>query len=285
MNKPLVSIVIPVKKSSKELGRCLNSIKNQNYRPIEVIINDDKNSPSYENEKLARTFNTKILRIKYMTKNLSMAQARHTGFLETVGEYVLHLDADMTLSKNLIEEAVKKMKFLGNSYGGLIIPEKSRAQDFWGKARALERRCYIGEETIECARFYRTDVYKKIGYHDDALVYSEDKDVDLRVREAGFKIGRIKLYIIHHEGRSKLLNQFKKRFYYGTTGERYIHKHPREAFLQANIIFRPAYFKNWRLLLSHPILTIGMFILRISELFAFSMGMIYARIFKERVVN
>ena len=283
MNKPLVSIVIPVKDRTQELKRCLASIKKQNYNPIEVIVNDDQKSSSQENKKLIKIFNTKSLRVIYITENKSMAQARRTGFLESKGKYVLHLDADMTLPINLIKEAVGIMEKLGKSYGGLIVPEKSQAQDFWGKCRALERSCYVGDESIEAARFYRSAVYKKVGYHDDALVYSEDKDVDLRVRKAGFKIGRIKSFIVHHEGENKLINQFKKRFYYGTSGEKYLRKHPREGLLQANIIFRTAYLRHWKTLIKHPILTIGMFTLRFSELAAFATGMLYARsIHKQR---
>lgn len=278
MKNSLVSIVIPVKNASGELQRCLSSIKKQTYRPIEIIVNDDKNSPSKKNEEIVKKFNKKTLIAFYANKNTSMAQARRTGFLASKGKYVLHLDADMTLSRNLIKEAVNTIGRLGNSYAGLIIPERSKAQDFWGKCRALERSCYIGDESIEAARFYRSDIYKKIGYHDDALVYSEDKDVDLRVRDAGYKIGRIKSFITHHEGENKLISQFKKRFYYGTTGERYVRKHPREAIIQANIIFRPAYLRNWKLLAKDPTLTLGMFILRIAELIAFTTGMFYSRI-------
>jgi len=152
-----------------------------------------------------------------------------------------------------------------------------------GKCRALERSCYIGDESIECARFYRSNVYKKIGYHDDTLVFSEDKDVDLRVREAGYKIGRIKSFIIHHEGKNKLFNQLKKRFYYGTTGERYVKKHPKAAFRQANVLFRPAYLRNSKLLAKHPIFTFGMIILRITELTAFATGMIYTRLLSKKL--
>lgn len=277
-NHILVSILIPIKNDSKKLKKCLESLYNQTYRPIEVIINDDKKSPSEDNKQLAKKINSQKLKVVYFNKNEGMAQARHSGFLVSSGECILHLDSDMTLTKNLIKECVQKI----DSYGGLIIPEKSVASDFWGNCRKLERECYLGDESIECARFYKREAYEKIGYHDDSLVFSEDRDVHIRIKEAGYEIGRINSFIYHHEGKNKLTTQFKKRFYYGTTGERYIKKHPLEALIQANIIFRPAFFRNWKLLAKNPRLTIGMFILRLAEFTAFTAGMIYNRFLSSR---
>ena len=274
----LASIVIPIKDNSDMLKKCLDSISKQNYRPIEVIINDDKKFPSGDNEELAKKFDSRKLKIVYVKKNEGMAQARHSGFLISSGECVLHLDSDMTLGKKVIKECVQKI----DPYGGLIIPEKSVASDFWGNCRKLERECYLGDESIECARFYKREAYEKIQYHDDSLVFSEDRDVHIRIKKTGYKIGRINSFIYHHEGKNKLTTQFKKRFYYGTTGERYINKHPLEALIQANIIFRPAFFRNWRLLAKNPHLTIGMFVLRLAEFTAFTAGMIYNRFFSSR---
>lgn len=277
VNYPLVSIIIPIKNDSRKLEKCLKSIKNQSYKNIEVLVNDDKINPSLENKKIVNRFNTKKLKVIYLNKNEGMSQARHTGFLASKGEYILHLDSDMTLQRDVAEKAVEKMK----GYGGLIIPEKSIANDYWGKCRSLERTCYLGDESIECARFFSRQAYEKIGYHDDSLVFSEDRDVHIRIKQAGYNIGRINAYIYHHEGKNKLISQFKKRFFYGKTGERYVKKHPLAAIKQANVLFRPAYLRNWKLLLKHPGLTIGMFTLRILELTAFTGGMIYNKFLKK----
>jgi glycosyltransferase involved in cell wall biosynthesis len=53
--RPLVSIIIPTKNSSKLLGKCLMMIRKQAYKNIEIIIVDDgKSSDISEIKKLAR---------------------------------------------------------------------------------------------------------------------------------------------------------------------------------------------------------------------------------------
>ena len=48
---------------------------------------------------------------------------------------------------------------------------------------------------------------------------------------------------------------------------------PAFALKYGNIIFRPAFFRNWRKLLSHPILTIGVFLVKSLETLAGLSGM------------
>lgn len=275
MQKDLVSIIIPLKKTNNaDLKGCLSSIYNQSYPIIEVIVNEDKNETSNKNKALCIQYNKPSLKVIYLRENQgNTTEARNYGYKFTKGAFIFHLDSDMKLSKNVIKECVKAM----DQFDAMIIPEKSVGKGFWAKCRSLERSCYIGDDIIESARFIKRDVYEKVGKHDKRIVFSEDKDLDLRIRNAGYKIGRIKSFIYHDEGEIKIWNHFKKRIFYGKTAESYIRKHFLFSLMEGNVIFRPAFFRNWKKLIIHPILLLGIFFLKIIEFAAVFLGIIYSK--------
>lgn len=267
----LVSIIIPTKNASGHLNSLLSSLIDQTYKNFEVIINDDKNTT--DNTKvILKKFNKK-LKIKYLRENVSMAQGRKSGAGQATGKYQLHLDADMSLSPKVLESCTKEIK---KGYDALVIPEISYGKGYWAKVKSFERSMYIGDETMESARFFSKKAYLAVGGHNEKMVLSEDKDIDLRVRKAGFKIGRISEPIHHNEGYLSLKKDLQKKFFYGKTAHVFIAENPKHAFHQANLIFRAAYFRNWKKLVTNPVLTVGMFLMKTLETLAAFWGLLTA---------
>ena len=106
MNKPLVSVIIPVYNAQKYLSQTVESVLNQSYENIEIIIIDDS---SIDNSfQLAKSFrNEKITSITQ--KNTGAAIARNTGLKLANGKYIQFLDADDRLSPHKIELQVKAL--------------------------------------------------------------------------------------------------------------------------------------------------------------------------------
>lgn len=267
----LISIIIPTKNASGHLKNLLSSLVGQTYENFEVIINDDKTT-SDDTGNLLKKFEKKI-KIKYIHENISMAQGRKGGVKHAKGDYLLHLDADMSLSPKVLTNCVR---VINKGYDALIIPEISYGEGYWARVKAFERSMYIGDETMESARFIRSVVYKKIGGHNEKMVLSEDKDLDLRVRKAGYKVGRINESIYHNEGKLSLKKDLQKKFFYGKTARVFIAENPKHALLQANLIFRTAYFRNWKKLITNPVLSSGMFLMKTLETLAAFWGLITA---------
>lgn len=275
----LISIIVPAKNASKHLNNLLSSLVAQTYKNFEVIINDDK-STSDDTKNLLKQFDKKI-KVKYLQENISMAQGRKSGARHARGKYQLHIDADMSLSPKVLEDCIKEINkrslLPGNKgYDALVIPEISYGEGYWAKVKAFERSLYIGDETMESARFIKSSVYKKIGGHNEKMVLSEDKDLDLRIRMGGFRVGRCKEVIYHNEGRLDLKKDLQKKFFYGKTAYVFIAENPKHAFRQANLIFRAAYFRNWKKLMANPTLSVGMFLMKTLETLAAFWGLITA---------
>lgn len=268
-----ISIIIPTKNAALHLKTLLGSLTKQTYKNFKVIINDDKHTSDNTLE-VIRSFR-KQLDIVYIRTNVSMAQGRKSGSEIAKGKYQLHLDADMRLSPHVLEKCIIACR---KRCDAVIIREVSFGKGFWARVRAFERSLYYGDDTVESARFFKTSVYRSVGGHDERMVLSEDKDLDLRVRKAGYTICRVKEPIYHNEGNLSLKKDFQKKFFYGRTGHLFIDTHPTHALIQGNLIFRPAYFRNYGKLVANPVLTAGMFFMKFLEMLAALLGFVTAKL-------
>ena len=104
-----VSIVIPVYNVEKYLARCIQSVINQTYENIEIILVDDGSMDS--SGKLCDTYKMKDNRIKVIhQRNLGVSAARNVGLDLAEGDSITFIDADDYVAENYIETLVNLMK-------------------------------------------------------------------------------------------------------------------------------------------------------------------------------
>ena len=93
-----VSVIIPTYKRSHFLQRAIDSVLNQTYKNLEIIVVDD-NEPNSDFRKKTEmkmqkyADNTKVVYIKN-NKNLGGALARNEGIFNATGDYITFLDDD-----------------------------------------------------------------------------------------------------------------------------------------------------------------------------------------------
>jgi glycosyltransferase involved in cell wall biosynthesis len=101
---PLVSVIIPLYNSDRYISEVLQSVTNQTYSDIEVLVIDDGST----DKSLATAKEFEGGRIKIFSQsNKGASAARNYGLREAKGEYIQFLDADDLLSPNKIEEQIK----------------------------------------------------------------------------------------------------------------------------------------------------------------------------------
>ena len=89
----MISVVVPVYNAKPYLERCVNSILNQTYRNLEIILVDDGSSDG--SGKLCDELAGKDNRIRVIHKdNGGSGSAKNTGVHEAVGEYIAFVDSD-----------------------------------------------------------------------------------------------------------------------------------------------------------------------------------------------
>lgn len=99
----LVSVIVPVYKVESYLSRCVDSIINQSYRNLEIILVDD-GSPDKCPE-ICNEFAEKDSRIRVIHKeNGGLSSARNAGLDICRGEYIAFVDSDDYIAENYIEK-------------------------------------------------------------------------------------------------------------------------------------------------------------------------------------
>lgn len=99
---PLVSIIIPVYKAEEFLPRCLDSIINQSYRHIEVIVVNDA-SPD-NSQAIANEYAAKDPRVNAaVIEKSGTGGARNAGMEMARGEYLLFVDADDYIESDCVK--------------------------------------------------------------------------------------------------------------------------------------------------------------------------------------
>lgn len=108
----VVSIIIPAYNSEKFIRRCLDSVVNQIYKNIEIIVVDDASTDN--TEKIIKEYAEKDNRIRpfYSSENKGVSFSRNIGLKASTGEYIMFVDSDDELTK----DAVRRMVDIANKY-------------------------------------------------------------------------------------------------------------------------------------------------------------------------
>lgn len=122
------SFIVPVYNAEKKIKRCIKSIQNQTYKDIEIVcVNDGSKDNSL---RVLQELQEKDNRIKIINQeNQGAFQARKTGILSSIGDYIMFVDSDddlccATACEKLLEilnnNSVQMVQFASKHYRGMI---------------------------------------------------------------------------------------------------------------------------------------------------------------------
>lgn len=153
MDDNVISIIIPLYNTPIEsFKRCLESIKKQDHKDLEVVIIDDYSTTDYSS---LINYTKQFLNINYikLENNFGPGTARHIGLDNATGTYVFFMDSDDELYDNTsldkLFQEMKKDKTL-NMVSGLAYEElkdgsmKTREKNFiWVFGKLFKRQFFI----------------------------------------------------------------------------------------------------------------------------------------------
>lgn len=103
MENNLVSVIIPVYNVEKYLKRCIDSVLNQSYKNLEIIIIDDGSKD--KSKEICDSYKRKNKRVIVVhTKNKGLSEARNKGIEISKGEYISFIDSDDWVNPTYIEK-------------------------------------------------------------------------------------------------------------------------------------------------------------------------------------
>lgn len=230
MKQPLVSINIPVYKCEKYILRCLESVKDQIYKNLEIIlINDQTPDNSLALIDQFQKENPELnLRIIHHEKNAGLSVVRNTGIENSTGKYIYMLDSDDYITNNCIEKLVEIAE---KENPEIVVGETLCLDSKDGKDKMLfpiraESNIYSGNELV-FEKFIQNEwpiiapnkLYNRLWVLQNNLkfikgLYSQD---ELWAFHCAFKLNKIAFlkevtYIYYLHGESTIYNKTKINF-------------------------------------------------------------------------
>ena len=268
--KPLVSVIVPTRNSAETLEACLASITKQTYESIELIVVDNDSTD------LTKQIAGKYTKYVYQ-KGPERSVQRNFGATQSTGGFLLFIDSDMEVTPSVISECVESV-LKGQNVSAVTIPEASFGTSFWAHCKQFEKTFYTGIPWIESPRFFRKEAFLGVGGYNEKLISGEDWLLAQQITKH-FRIAQISEHILHNEGSLSLFETVSKKFYYAT----HLHNYTREATAlkhrQLNLIARVALFlRTPDKLVRHPLLTLGLLVMKTSEFTAGAFGYLYGNL-------
>ena len=194
--EPFISIIIPVYNTEQYLKRCLDSVVNQTFKDIEIIIVNDC-SPKNCDEIVKEYNDERIVYIKHDV-NKGLLLARKTGNINANGKYITYLDSDDKLDINacqLIYDEYKKREVDVIHFSAYAVLDDenidkrekikiiNRVEWYLSSSRSLINEKYLLSELTSkkiphnmCCKAYKNNIIKKITEYipDIRLMNAED---------------------------------------------------------------------------------------------------------------
>ena len=141
----LVSMIIPVYGVEAYLGECLETVLNQTYKNLEIILIDDE-SPDRCPE-ICDQYAQKDERIKVIhQKNGGAANARNHGLDMATVEYICIIDSDDKIENNYVEKLLGAIK--ENKAEGVVCSFKQWYKDKTQDSEGVENKEYSSKDYI-----------------------------------------------------------------------------------------------------------------------------------------
>lgn len=145
--EPLVSIIITTYRRPELLPRAINSVLNQTYKNIEVIVVDDNNPETTyrkdtENVMKAFSDDARVIYIKHTT-NKRQSAALNTGIRQSRGAYIGFLDDDDEFMPDKIEKQVQSLSDCENdsSVGGAFCNVYVNHKNYLSRTTYTKEQC------------------------------------------------------------------------------------------------------------------------------------------------
>ncbi len=201
----LISCIVPVFNGERYLAEALDSILNQTYRPIEIIVVDDGSTD--QTPSVIKQYGERIRAL--WQENAGPAAARNKGLGEACADFVAFLDADDLWYPEKLERQFAR--FCARAELDLCI---TQVQNFWVPELEKEKRHYLDHRFSQPLPGYATQallarrvLFDRVGRFDSSLRACDDTDWFLRTIDHGAVIDMLPEILVHRRLHSKNLSR------------------------------------------------------------------------------
>jgi glycosyltransferase involved in cell wall biosynthesis len=199
--QPMVSVIMPVHNYGNMFHRSIESVFNSTYKNIELVIVNDGSTNPYVLNKLDSLSNHPNIKVVNQ-ENSGPSAARNNGIKNSIGDYILPLDSDDTISPEYIQACVSTIKknqnispvYCDTNHEGEMSGVEKRPE--WSKERLIQ-----GPFIVNCSLFSR-ESFDSCGGYDENMKGWEDYDLWIRMMKSGYigkRIPKPLFNYFHHE--------------------------------------------------------------------------------------
>lgn len=218
MEEDLISVIIPVYNVEKYLRQCINSVINQTYHNIEIILVDDGSPDNCG--KICEEYAQKDSRIKVIhKKNGGLSDARNAGIEIATGKYITFIDSDDDIVKEYVEYlygllSKNKTKMSIGSYSVISKEKKINIGEGYTEKvltteECLERMlCEEGFSISSCAKLYSKELFDNVEFPKGKLNEDNGTTYKLILQCEKISFGNKSIYNYYKRDNSIMTSKF-----------------------------------------------------------------------------
>jgi len=217
MSQEIVSVIIPAFNRARFIRQTIDSVLNQTYPDIEIIVIDDGSTD--ETRKILDDYKGKIILLEHPDRrNQGQSASINLGLNHAIGVYVTILDSDDYIEHDKIKfqvEFLKQHSDLGLVYcnGTAVNIEGHFLYDIYPPGH--EEKNLPGSVLLNCYfslpdnALIRMNILKKAGYFDESLRAAQDHDMAIRITEIT-RIGYVDKSLFHYRRHEESISKSNK---------------------------------------------------------------------------
>ena len=225
MKNPLISVIISAYNAESKIGKCIKSLLNQTYKPIEIIVVDDGSTDKTKEIVKKFTDNKKIFLLGQ--KRQGPGAAKNLASKKAEGDILVFVDSDEYPRQDYIEKLTKPIRE-GKSKTSIGAWVLAYPKNPWARCRfkdTSELRHHAVNSGV--FRAIKKDFFNKLGGFDSSKGYSDDRIPNKEKRE------RVDDAVFDHDTDSSLKELYKKRKWIGSS----VASNPKPAKFWIKLIF------------------------------------------------
>lgn len=183
MEEVKISVIVPVYNAEKTLNYCVDSIVNQTYKNLEIILVE--NGSTDKSLEICKAYAAKDDRVKLLVSGKGVSKARNLGLENMTGKYFAFVDSDDYVDVTTYEKCLKKATETGADMTFYMINSVSEGRISEYKEPNLEKVVYDGEvrymfyrgiesvRTVPWRTLFLAQVHKGVRFNEE-MSHGED---------------------------------------------------------------------------------------------------------------
>ena len=205
----LVSVIIPCYNSGIFIEQAINSVKNQTYNNIEIIVINDGSTDQYTLNYFKNVKNVILIN----QKNKGLSNARNVGIKKAKGKYILPLDADDWIRKDAIQLMVKALNQFNCEFVFSDIALEGEKKGIHKKKYNFFEQLFINH--LPYLILIKKKTLIKMGGYDEKMKHGyEDWELNIRLGKNNYFPININQPLFHYRvSNSGMLNSISKNLH------------------------------------------------------------------------